>query len=30
MDYAMVENHRGKLEPQKIGLAPIQRDDTEL
>lgn len=29
MDYAMVENNRGKLEPQKIGLAPIQRDDTE-
>lgn len=29
MDYALVENERGKLEPQKIGLAPIQRDDTE-
>lgn len=29
MDYALVENDRGKLEPQKLGLAPIQRDDTE-
>lgn len=29
MDYALVENERGKLEPQKLGLAPIQRDDTE-
>lgn len=29
MDYALVENDRGKLEPQKLGLAPVQRDDTE-
>lgn len=29
MDYALVENDRGRLEPQKLGLAPIQRDDTE-
>ncbi|MGI5897106.1 MAG: AAA family ATPase [Oscillospiraceae bacterium] len=29
MDYVLVENDRGKLEPQKLGLAPIQRDDTE-
>ncbi|MDF3000552.1 MAG: hypothetical protein K0Q48_671 [Bacillota bacterium] len=29
MDYAMQENDRGKLAPVKIGLAPIQRDDTE-
>ena len=29
MEYALVENDRGKKEPQKMGLAPIQRDDTE-
>lgn len=29
MDYALVENERGKMEPRKMGLAPIQRDDTE-
>lgn len=29
MDYVLVENERGKLEPRKLGLAPIQRDDTE-
>lgn len=29
MEYALVENDRGKMEPQKLGLAPIQRDDTE-
>lgn len=29
MDYIMVENDRGKQQPQKVGLAPVQRDDTE-
>lgn len=29
MDYAMQENDRGKLAPVKIGLAPVQREDTE-
>lgn len=29
MDYALVENDRGKMEPKKLGLAPVQRDDTE-
>lgn len=29
MDYVLVENERGKLEPRKLGLAPVQRDDTE-
>jgi uncharacterized protein with PIN domain len=29
MDYVMQENDRGKQTPTKIGLAPIQRDDTE-
>lgn len=29
MDYTLVENDRGRLEPQKVGLAPVQRDDTE-
>lgn len=29
MDYAMEEDDRGKQHPVKIGLAPIQRDDTE-
>lgn len=29
MEYAMQENERGKMQPVKIGLAPVQRDDTE-
>lgn len=29
MAYELVENDRGKKEPQKLGLAPIQRDETE-
>ncbi|MBQ8640411.1 MAG: AAA family ATPase [Lachnospiraceae bacterium] len=29
MEYALQENDRGKLQPVKLGLAPIQRDDTE-
>ncbi len=29
MDYAMQENEKGKLQPVKMGLAPIQREDTE-
>lgn len=29
MDYAMQENEKGKMQPVKIGLAPIQREDTE-
>jgi hypothetical protein len=29
MDYVMEENERGKQQPVKVGLAPIQRDDTE-
>ncbi|MBQ5824815.1 MAG: AAA family ATPase [Clostridia bacterium] len=29
MDYIMQENDRGKMTPVKVGLAPIQRDDTE-
>lgn len=29
MDYVMQENDKGKQTPTKIGLAPIQRDDTE-
>lgn len=29
MDYAMQEDERGKQHPVKVGLAPIQRDDTE-
>lgn len=29
MDYVMQENERGKVQPVKVGLAPIQRDDTE-
>ncbi|MEE3402548.1 MAG: AAA family ATPase [Acutalibacteraceae bacterium] len=29
MDYAMQENDRGKMQPVKVGLAPVQRDDTE-
>lgn len=29
MEYAMEANERGKMQPVKIGLAPVQRDDTE-
>lgn len=29
MEYALVENDRGRMEPRKMGLAPIQRDNTE-
>ena len=29
MEYAMQENERGKMSPVKVGLAPVQRDDTE-
>lgn len=29
MEYIMQENERGKMMPVKVGLAPIQRDDTE-
>lgn len=29
MEYALQENERGKMQPVKLGLAPIQRDDTE-
>lgn len=29
MEYAMEQNERGKMQPVKIGLAPVQRDDTE-
>ena len=29
MDYILSENDRGKLQPVKVGLAPIQRDDVE-
>lgn len=29
MDYVMQENDRGKMTPVKIGLAPVQREDTE-
>lgn len=29
MEYALQENDRGKMQPVKLGLAPIQRDDTE-
>lgn len=29
MEYALQENERGKMEPRKMGLAPIQREDTE-
>ena len=29
MDYILVENEKGKQQPQKVGLQPIQRDDTE-
>ena len=29
MDYAMQENEKGKMQPVKMGLAPVQREDTE-
>lgn len=29
MEYALEENERGKKQPVKVGLAPVQRDDTE-
>lgn len=29
MDYVMQKNERGKTQPVKVGLAPVQRDDTE-
>lgn len=29
MDYVMQENEKGKQTPVKVGLAPVQRDDTE-
>jgi hypothetical protein len=29
MDYILVENEKGKKEPRRVGLAPVQRDDTE-
>lgn len=29
MNYVMQENERGKIQPVKIGLSPIQREDTE-
>lgn len=29
MEYALEENERGKIQPVKVGLAPVQRDDTE-
>ena len=29
MDYMLDEDEKGKMKPQKVGLAPIQRDDTE-
>ena len=29
MDYIVTEDERGKKKPQKVGLAPIQRDDTQ-
>lgn len=29
MDYILSENDRGKLQPVKVGLAPVQRDDVE-
>ena len=28
-EYTLIENERGKMEPRKVGLAPIQREDTE-
>lgn len=29
MEYTLQENERGKMTPVKLGLAPVQRDDTE-
>lgn len=29
MEYVMQENDRGKMQPVKVGLAPVQREDTE-
>lgn len=29
MDYVLQENEKGRLAPVKVGLAPVQRDDTE-
>ena len=29
MAYAMEENERGKMQPVKLGLAPVQRENTE-
>lgn len=29
MEYAMEQNERGKMQPVKIGLTPVQREDTE-
>lgn len=29
MEYALQENDRGKMQPVKMGLAPVQREDTE-
>lgn len=29
MEYALVENDKGKSVPKKVGLAPVQREDTE-
>lgn len=29
MEYALQPNERGKMQPVKVGLAPVQRDDTE-
>ena len=29
MEYAMEQNDKGKMQPVKIGLAPVQREDTE-
>jgi hypothetical protein len=29
MEYAMEQNDKGKMQPVKVGLAPVQRDDTE-
>lgn len=30
MDYVLEENNKGKMAPKKVGLKPIQRDDTEF
>ena len=29
MEYVLEENERGKMEPRQVGLAPIQRDETQ-